>query len=71
MKLRLPHYPNHSYATLEDSLFIWKHNTSIETKENLQFVKYGIFVYTEKECYLKTTTSAKDSKKYYNCKDGL
>ena len=47
MKLRLPHYPNHSYATLEDSLFIWIHITSFETKENLQFVKYGIFVYTD------------------------
>ena len=52
-------------------MYIGKHNTTIQTKEDLQIVEYGSFVYTEKGCYLKTTMSAKDFRKYYNCKDGL
>ena len=65
------HYPNPCYATLEDNMYIWKHNTTIQTKEDLQIVEYGSFVYTEKGWYLRTSMSAKDFEKYYNCNDGL
>jgi polyisoprenoid-binding protein YceI len=65
------HYPNPCYATYEDSMYIWKHNTTIQTKEDLQIVEYGSFVYTEKGWYLRVTMSAKDFEEYYNCKGGL
>ena len=65
------HYPNPCYATFQDSMYIWKHNTTIQTKEDLQIIEYGSFVYTEKGWYLRTTMSAKDFEQYYNCKDGL
>ncbi len=65
------HYPNPCYATFEDSMYIWKHNTTITAKEDLQIVEYGSFVYTEKGWYLRVTMLAADFEKYYNCKDGL
>ncbi len=65
------HYPNPCYATLEDSMYIWKHNITIQTKEDLQIVEYGSFVYTDKGWYLRITFSPKDFESAYNCKDGL
>lgn len=65
------HYPNPCYATFEASMYIWKHNTTIATKEDLQIIEYGSFVYTEKGWYLRTTMTVKDFEQYYNCKDGL
>ena len=41
-------------------MYIWKHNTTIQTKEDLQIVEYGSFVCTGKGLYLRTTMSAKD-----------
>ncbi|MBC7534453.1 MAG: YceI family protein [Ferruginibacter sp.] len=65
------HYPNPCSATLEDSMYIWKHNTSIQTKEDMQIVEYGSFVFTEKGWYLRVSMSPADFEKYYNCKGGL
>lgn len=65
------HYPNPCYATFEDSMYIWKHNTTIQTNEDLQIIEYGSFVYTENGWYLRTTMSAKEFEQYYNCKDGI
>lgn len=65
------HYPNPCYASFEDSMYIWKHITTIQTQEDLQIVEYGSFVYTEKGWYLRTSMSAIDFEQYYNCKDGL
>ncbi|MCY7293435.1 MAG: YceI family protein [Ferruginibacter sp.] len=70
-EINAAHYPNPCYATFEDSMFIWKHNTTIKTKEDLQIVEYGSFVYTEKGWHLRVTLSPKDFENYYNCKDGL
>ena len=52
-------------------MYIGKYNTTIQIKEDLQIVKYGSFVYTKKGWHLRSTLSAKDFEKYYNCKDGL
>ncbi len=65
------HYPNPCYATFEDSIYIWKHNTTIQTKEDLQIIEYGSFVYTDKGWYLRISMSPKEFEAYYNCKDGL
>lgn len=65
------HYPNPCYATFEDSMYIWKHNTTIQANEDLQIVEYGSFVYTENGWYLRTTMTVKEFEQYYNCKDGL
>lgn len=65
------HYPNPCYATYEDSMYIWKHNTTIQAKEDLQIVEYGSFVYTDKGWYLRVTMSAADFEASYNCKGGL
>jgi polyisoprenoid-binding protein YceI len=65
------HYPNPCYATFEDSMYIWKHNTTIQAKEDLQLVEYGSFVYTDKGWYLRVTMSAADFEASYNCKGAL
>lgn len=52
-------------------MYIWKHNTTIQTKEDLKIVEYGSFVYTEKGWYLRVTLSPKNFEEHYNCKDGL
>lgn len=65
------HYPNPCYATFEDSMYIWRHNTTIQTNEDLQIVEYGSFVYTETGWYLRTTMTVKEFEQYYNCKDGI
>ncbi len=65
------HFPNPCYATLEDSMYIWKHNITVKTDEDLQIVEYGSFVYTEKGWYLRVTFTPSDFEKSYNCKGGL
>lgn len=65
------HYPNPCYATYEDSMYIWKHNTTIQAKEDLQIVEYGSFIYTDKGWYLRVTMTASDFEASYNCKGGL
>ena len=47
------HYPNPCYATFQDSMYIWKHNTTIQTKEDLQIIEYGSFVYHRKRMVFK------------------
>ncbi|MBC7523538.1 MAG: hypothetical protein H7239_03780 [Flavobacterium sp.] len=42
------HFPNPTYATLEDGMYVWKHDTSVQAaKEDLQIVEYGSYVYTD------------------------
>jgi polyisoprenoid-binding protein YceI len=65
------HYPNPCYATYEDSMYIWKHNITIQAKEDLQIVDYGSFVYTDKGWYLRVSMTAADFETSYNCKGGL
>jgi hypothetical protein len=69
--ITVSHYPNPCYAVLEDSMYIWKHNTTVEAKEDLQLVEFGSFVYTSKGWYLRITMDAKEFATSYNCKDGL
>jgi polyisoprenoid-binding protein YceI len=65
------HFPNPCYATLEDSMYIWKHNITVKTDEDLQIVEYGSFVYTENGWYLRVTFTPSDFEKSYNCIGGL
>jgi len=65
------HYPNPCFATFEDSMYVWKHNTTVQTKEDLQLIEYGSFIYTKKGWYLRVTMSPDEFAKYYNCPNGL
>ena len=66
------HFPNPTYATFEDGMFVWKHNTSvISQSEDLTIVEYGSYVYTDKGWYLRVTYDNKMFEKTYNCKSGI
>ncbi len=69
--ITVAHFPNPTYAVLEDSMYIWKHNTSVQASEDLQLVEYGSFVYTKKGWYLRVTMTAEEFATTYNCKNGL
>ncbi len=70
-EINATHYPNPCYAVLEDSMYIWKHDISIQVNEDLQIVEYGSFVYTDEGWYLRITMNAQDFEASYNCKGGL
>jgi polyisoprenoid-binding protein YceI len=66
------HFPNPTYATFEDGMYVWKHDTSVlSANEDLQIVEYGSYVYTDKGWYLRVTYDTKMFAETYNCKDGL
>ncbi len=65
------HYPNPCFAVYEDSMFVWKHNTTIQANEDLQLIEYGSFVYTKKGWYLRVTMSPQEFATYYNCPNAL
>jgi polyisoprenoid-binding protein YceI len=66
------HFPNPTYATLEDGMYVWKHDTSVKaTFEDLQIVEYGSYIYTDKGWYLRVTYDNQFFAKTYNCKDGI
>lgn len=66
------HFPNPTYATFEDGMYVWKHDTSVmATKEDLQIVEFGSYVFTDQGWYLRVTNDAKFFEKTYNCKDGI
>lgn len=62
------HYPNPCYASFEDSMYIWKHNITIQVQEDMQIVEYGSFVYTDKGWYLRVSLTPADFEKSFNCK---
>ena len=66
------HFPNPTYATFEDGMYVWKHDTSvISLNEDLQIVEYGSYVYTDKGWFLRVSYDAKMFAETYNCKNGL
>ena len=65
------HFPNPCFAQYEDSMFVWKHNTTIQANEELQIVEYGSFVYTKKGWYLRVTMSPAEFAEHYNCPNAL
>ena len=65
------HYPNPCFAEFEDSMYIWKHNTSITTTEDLELIEYGSFVYTKKGWYLRVKMKPAEFAKYYNCPNAI
>ncbi len=65
------HFPNPCYATYEDSMYIWKHNTSLQASEDLQIIEYGSFVFTAKGWYLRVTMTPDEFEKSYNCKGAM
>ena len=66
------HFPNPTYATLEDGMYVWKHDTSVKsTSEDLEIVEYGSYVYTDKGWYLRVTYDKKMFEETYNCKNGI
>jgi polyisoprenoid-binding protein YceI/uncharacterized lipoprotein NlpE involved in copper resistance len=65
------HFPNPCYAELIDGMYVWKHNTTVVTNEDLQLVEYGSFVYTNDGWYLRVSMTAVDFEAHYKCKDGL
>lgn len=66
------HFPNPTYATFEDGMYVWKHDTSVKSMtEDLTIVEYGSYVYTDKGWYLRVTYDNKMFEKTYNCKNGI
>lgn len=66
------HFPNPTYATLENGMYVWKHDTSVKaTAEDLQIVEYGSYVYTDNGWYLRVTYDTKMFAETYHCKNGI
>lgn len=66
------HFPNPTYATFENGMYVWKHDTSVQSmKEDLEIVEYGSYVYTDKGWYLRVTYDKKMFEEIYNCKNGI
>ncbi|MBC7641720.1 MAG: YceI family protein, partial [Flavobacterium sp.] len=66
------HFPNPTYASFEDGMYVWKHNTTVKSLiEDLTIVEYGSYVYTDKGWYLRVTYDNKMFAKTYNCKNGI
>ena len=66
------HFPNPTYATFEEGIYIWKHDTSVKSmSEDLTIVEYGSYVYTDRGWYLRVTYDNKMFEKTYNCKGGI
>ena len=66
------HYPNPTYASFEDGMYVWKHDTSVKSNaEDLEMVEYGSYVYTDKGWYLRVTYDKKMFVETYNCKNGI
>ncbi|MFC4262533.1 YceI family protein [Ferruginibacter yonginensis] len=65
------HYPNPVSATYEDSMYVWKHNITITTNEDVQIIEYGSFVYTDSGWYLRVSLTPKDFETSFNCKNAF
>lgn len=66
------HFPNPTYAMLENGMYVWKHDTSVKaTAEDLQIFEYGSYVYTDKGWYLRVTYDSKMFAETYKCKGGI
>ena len=66
------HFPNPTYATFEDNMYVWKHNTAVKSmNDDLEIVEYGSYVYTDKGWYLRVTYDNKMFAETYNCKNGI
>ncbi len=66
------HFPNPTYAVFEDSMYVWKHDTSVQaTSEDLQIIEYGSYVYTDEGWFLRVSYSPEDFEKTYHCKNAL
>lgn len=66
------HFPNPTYATFEDGMYVWKHDTSVKSMtEDLTIVEYGSYVYTDNGWYLRVTYDNKMFAETYNCKGGI
>ncbi|MDX2174591.1 MAG: YceI family protein [Bacteroidota bacterium] len=64
------HFPNPCYAELENSKYVWKHNTTIVANKDLQIIEYGSFLYTVNGWYLRVTYSTKDFDEHYGTVNG-
>jgi polyisoprenoid-binding protein YceI len=66
------HFPNPTYATFEDGMYVWKHNTSVRSNsEDLEIVEFGSYIYTDKGWYLRIIYDKKKFAETYNCKNGI
>jgi polyisoprenoid-binding protein YceI len=62
------HDPNPTLAVFEDSMYIWKHNTSITSVAgDLKLIEYGSFVWTDEGWYLRITMTPQEFAQTYNC----
>jgi polyisoprenoid-binding protein YceI len=65
------HEPNPVNAVFEDSMYVWKHNTTISSQVgDVQLVEYGSFVWTDEGWYHRVTFTAKDFEEHYGCPSG-
>jgi polyisoprenoid-binding protein YceI len=62
------HDPNPTQAVFEDSMYVWKHNTSITSMVgDVNLIEYGSFVWTDDGWYLRITMSPEEFASTYNC----
>ncbi|MFN8711623.1 MAG: YceI family protein [Bacteroidota bacterium] len=62
------HDPNPTLAVFEDSMYVWKHNTSITSVAgDLKLIEYGSFVWTDEGWYLRITMTPQEFAQTYNC----
>ncbi|MGL4599352.1 MAG: YceI family protein [Bacteroidia bacterium] len=65
------HDPNPTFADFEDSMYVWKHNTTIQSVVgDLTLIEYGSFVWTDNDWYQRVSYTAKDFDEHYGCKNG-
>ncbi len=65
------HDPNPTFADFEDSMYVWKHNTTIQSVVgDLTLVEYGSFVWTDNDWYQRVSYTATDFEEHYGCKNG-
>ncbi|MGL5888884.1 MAG: YceI family protein [Bacteroidia bacterium] len=62
------HDPNPTLAVYEDSMYVWKHNTSITSVVgDLKLIEYGSFVWTDAGWYLRVSMTPQEFAQTYNC----
>ncbi len=62
------HDPNPVNAVFEDSMYVWKHNTTIRSLVgDMKLVEFGSFVWTDKGWYHRVADTPQNFETYYSC----
>ncbi len=62
------HDPNPVNAVFEDSMYVWKHNTTIRSLAgDVTLIEFGSFVWTDKGWYHRVADTPQNFETYYSC----